>query len=60
VLSNLEIEIAGTVPGGEFDVLSVLVDVTLGGTLDVSLLNPFSRSPGLTQLIIRLILGEAQ
>ena len=46
VLANLEIEIAGTVPGSEFDVLNVLGDVTLGGTLDVSLLNPFSLSPG--------------
>ena len=46
VLSNLQIEIAGTVPGAEFDVLNVLGDVTLGGSLDVSLLNPFSLSPG--------------
>jgi hypothetical protein len=46
VLSNLQIEIAGMVSGSEFDVLSVLGDVTLGGTLDVSLLNPFSLIPG--------------
>jgi|GEM_PF-3337731 len=52
VLSILEIEIAGTVPGSEFDVLNVLGDVTLGGTLDVSLLNPFSLSPGLSFEII--------
>lgn len=46
VLSILVIEIAGTVPGAEFDVLNVLGDVTLSDSLDVSLLNPFSLSPG--------------
>jgi len=44
--ATLEAELGGTTPGTEFDVLDVLGDVTLGGTLDVSLLNPFTLSAG--------------
>jgi hypothetical protein len=45
-VATLEAELGGTTPGSEFDVLNVMGDVTLGGTLDVSLLNPFSLSAG--------------
>lgn len=41
----LEIEIAGTVPGEEFDVLVVTGDVILGGTLELVFLNGFIPGP---------------
>ena len=45
-VANLEIEITGLTPGIEFDQLIVSGDVTLGGTLDVLLLNSFTLTPG--------------
>lgn len=41
----LDIEIAGTRPGTDFDQLIVSNTVTLGGTLNVSLLNGFEPAP---------------
>ncbi len=38
-LATLEIEIGGSLPGSEFDVLDITGKAALGGTLDVSLLN---------------------
>jgi hypothetical protein len=42
---TLEVELGGLVPGAEYDVLAVDGDVTLGGTLDISVVPPFA--PGL-------------
>ena len=39
--STLEVEVAGTIPGTEFDQLTVNGDLTLGGNLDVQTLPPF-------------------
>jgi T5SS/PEP-CTERM-associated repeat protein len=42
----LEIEIGGLIQATEYDFLDVAGDVALGGTLDVSLIDPFTLSPG--------------
>ena len=39
--SSLEIELGGTTPGSQYDRLAVTGDATLGGALDVSLINGF-------------------
>lgn len=39
--SSLEIELGGTTPGSQYDRLAVAGDATLGGELDVSLINGF-------------------
>jgi hypothetical protein len=44
--AGLEIEIGGLIAGSEFDQLTVANDVTLGGILDVSLIDLFTLSPG--------------
>jgi T5SS/PEP-CTERM-associated repeat protein len=46
VLANLEIELAGTTKGAEYDALDVVGIASLGGTLDVSLLGVFTPSVG--------------
>jgi hypothetical protein len=50
--NTLFVELGGTVSGIEFDVIDVLGDVTLDGSLDVSLINLFSLGPGLSFEII--------
>jgi hypothetical protein len=44
--ASLEIEIGGLIAGSEYDQVTVADDISLGGMLDVSLINPFSLSPG--------------
>ena len=44
--STLDIEIAGTQPGTQYDVVHVTGKATLGGTLQVTLLNGFVPQPG--------------
>ncbi len=43
---SLEINLGGLVPGNEHDYLDVFGNVTLGGTLEVSLIDAFALSPG--------------
>jgi len=50
--STLEIELGGLVPGGEHDQLVVLGNTTLGGMLDVSLINPFTLTAGMNFTIV--------
>src|SRR3954468_1668176 len=44
--STLEIELAGTQPGTQYDVVHVGGAATLGGTMQVVLLNGFVPQPG--------------
>jgi autotransporter-associated beta strand protein len=44
--AKLEIEIGGIAAGTEFDTVSITGNALLGGTLDVSLLNGFTPTPG--------------
>jgi hypothetical protein len=44
--ASLEIEIAGTIPGNQYDKLAVSGTATLAGSLDIVLLNGFSPTPG--------------
>lgn len=44
--STLDVEIAGTQPGTQYDVVHVTGKATLGGTLRVTLLNGFVPQPG--------------
>ncbi|MCA9240875.1 MAG: hypothetical protein KDA37_11780 [Planctomycetales bacterium] len=46
VLANLEIEIAGTVKGDDYDSLVVAGEAALGGALDVSLFPSYPPTPG--------------
>ena len=43
---SLEINLGGLVAGNEHDYLDIFGNVTLGGTLDVSLIDAFTLSPG--------------
>ncbi len=44
--ASLDIQIGGSTPGSEFSQLNVLGDASLGGTLDVSLINGFTHYNG--------------
>ena len=44
--ARLEIELGGTTPGTEFDVLDIAGTTTLGGMLDVTLINGFMPAAG--------------
>jgi autotransporter-associated beta strand protein len=44
--SNLKIELGGTSPGSQFDQVHVAAQLSLGGTLQVALINGFSPSSG--------------
>ena len=48
----LDIEIGGTTPGTQYDVLDVNGIATLGGTLDVTLLNSFDPPVGSSYVIL--------
>jgi len=52
VLATLEVEIGGTTPGSEFDVLDIAALADLGGALEVTLLGGFSPAIGDTFEII--------
>ncbi|QEG33473.1 hypothetical protein [Bythopirellula goksoeyrii] len=52
--ADLEIEIGGLSPGTDFDQLLVSGDADLGGALDVSLINGFALSPGLSFEIVNV------
>ena len=44
--STTQIELAGTMPGSQFDRLAIAGDASIGGTLDVSLIDAFFPTPG--------------
>jgi hypothetical protein len=44
--AQLDIEIGGLIGGADFDQVTVAGNATLGGTLDVSLINSFAPTPG--------------
>lgn len=48
ISGSIVIELGGTDPGNGFDQLQILGDATLGGTLDVSLLDDFQLAAGAT------------
>lgn len=50
--SNLQIELGGNTPGTQYDKLTIAGDATLGGTLDVSLINGFVPAIGSTFQIL--------
>ena len=48
----MDIEVGGNTAGSTFDVLAISGLATLGGTLDVSLINGFIPAPGSTYTIL--------
>ena len=58
VQGTLDIEIAGTTPGSQFDTLDITGHATLDGTLSVSLLNGFTPASGTVFEIIHADRGS--